>query len=91
MLLNFLEPEQTINSDCYVVTLTKLTAPTSRVRPEKMTAFLLQHNTRSHTSLDPMEHIAILGWTVLPHSLHSPNLVPSDFHLFGPMKDRLHG
>jgi len=53
-----LEPGQTINSDCYVVTLTKLTAPTSRVRPEKMTAFLLQHNTRSHTSLKTVPVLA---------------------------------
>jgi len=24
-------------------------------------------------------------------SLHSPDLAPSDFHLFGPQKDTLHG
>lgn len=35
--------------------------------------------------------IANLGWTVLPHLPYSPDLVPSDFDLFGPMKDRLHG
>ena len=31
-----------------------------------------------------MEHTASLGWTV-------PNSLPSDFHLFRPMKDELHG
>ena len=36
-----------------------------------------------------MEHIANLGWTVLPHPPYSPDLAPSDFHLFGPMKDGL--
>jgi len=39
ILLNFLEPGQTINSDCYIVTLTKLKARISRVRPEKKTTF----------------------------------------------------
>jgi len=38
-----------------------------------------------------VEHIAKLGWTVLPHPPYSPDLAPSDFHLFGPMKDGLRG
>jgi len=29
--------------------------------------------------------------TVLPHPLYSPDSVPSDIHLFRPMKDGLHG
>ena len=83
ILLDFLEPRQTINSDHYIVTLTKLKARISRVR---------QHdNARSHTSLKTVEHIANLGWTVLPHPPYSPDLVPSDFHVFGPMKDGLRG
>ncbi|GFO17618.1 histone-lysine N-methyltransferase SETMAR [Plakobranchus ocellatus] len=31
------------------------------------------------------------GWEILPHSAHSPDLVPSDFHLFGPLKRHLGG
>jgi hypothetical protein len=38
-----------------------------------------------------MEHIVNLGWTVVPHPPYSLDLVPSDFHLFEPMKDGLHG
>jgi len=93
ILLDFLEPGQTINSDRYIATLTKLKARISRVRPEKKkTTFLLQHdNVRPHTSLKTVEHIANLGWTVLPHPPYSPDLAPSDFHLFGPMKDGLRG
>jgi len=41
--------------------------------------------------LKTVEHIANLGWTVLPHPPYSPDLAPSDFHLFGPMKDGLRG
>jgi hypothetical protein len=29
--------------------------------------------------------------TVLPHPAHSPDLAPSDYHLFGPVKDALRG
>ena len=92
ILLDFLEPGQTINSDRYIATLTKLKARISRVRPEKKTTFLLQHdNARPHTSLKTVEHIVSLGWTVVPHPPYSPDLVPSDFHLFGLMKDGLRG
>jgi len=68
ILLDFLEPRQTINSDCYTVMQTKMKAQTFRVRPEKKTAFLLQHDkARPGNSLKPMEHIVSLGCTVLPH------------------------
>jgi histone-lysine N-methyltransferase SETMAR len=92
ILLDFLEPGQIINSDHYIATLTKLKAQISRVRLEKKTTFLLQYdNARPHTSLETVEHIVNLGWTFVPHPLYSPDLVPSDFHLFGPMKDGLCG
>jgi len=38
-----------------------------------------------------VEHIVKLGWTVLPHPSYSPDLAPSDFHLFRPIKDGLCG
>ena len=41
ILLGFLEPAQTINSDYYIRMLTKLKGWISRVRPEKQTTFLL--------------------------------------------------
>jgi len=83
-------------SDSYIVMLTKLKAQTSRVRPEKRTAFLFQHNdSRPCTSLKIMEHTANLVRTVPPHPLytlyihHCPVVVPFGFHLFGPRKDEL--
>jgi len=92
ILLDFLEPGQTINSGRYIVTMTKLKAWISRVRPKKKTTFLLQHDSaRPHTSLKTMEHTVNLGWTVVPHPPYSPDFVPSDFHPFWPMKGRLRG
>jgi hypothetical protein len=53
---------------------------------------LIQHdNARLHTNLWAQEAVAIFGWTVPPHSPYSPDLAPSDFHLFGPQKDALCG
>jgi histone-lysine N-methyltransferase SETMAR len=64
-----------------------------RVRPGKNPAeMLLQHDdARPHTSLRAREHITKMGWTVLPHPPYSPDLAPSDFHLFGSLKNALRG
>ena len=53
--------------------------------------FLLQHEARTHTSQQTMECIANIGWAVLLHPVHSPDLAPCDFHLFRPIKDVLCG
>ena len=71
ILLVSLKPRQTINSDHCVMMLTKLKAQTSRVRPEKNTTLLLQHDSAgTYVSLKTVENIANLGFTVLSHPPH---------------------
>jgi hypothetical protein len=31
------------------------------------------------------------GWELLSYPLYTPDLAPSDYHLFGPLKDHLRG
>ena len=83
--LDSLEPRQTINSDCYIMVLTKRKAQTSRVRSEK-TTFLLPG-----TILVQRPWSALSVWAGLSYHIHcySLNFVPSDFHLFGLIKDGL--
>jgi histone-lysine N-methyltransferase SETMAR len=58
----------------------------------KMKQVLLLHdNARPHTSLLTREATATMGWAVPPHPPYSPDLEPSDFHLYGPLKDALRG
>ncbi|GFS18061.1 histone-lysine N-methyltransferase SETMAR [Elysia marginata] len=52
---------------------------------------LLHDNARPHTSIKTRETIALMGWTTLPHPSYSPNFAPSDYYLFGPMKQGLRG
>jgi hypothetical protein len=52
---------------------------------------LLHDIARPHTSLRTREGIINVGWTVLPHSAASPDLAPSDYELFVPVKDALSG
>jgi hypothetical protein len=37
------------------------------------------------------EAIRKMGWTSLPHPVHSPDLALSNYHLSGPVKDALPG
>ena len=77
LLLNFLEPRQTINSDYYITTLTKSNSWTFIVRSEKKTTFLLlPDNARTHTSFKTMEYVASLGWAVLIHPQNGLDLTP---------------
>jgi hypothetical protein len=52
---------------------------------------LLHDNARPHTSLLTHEVIAKMGLTVLPRPADNPGLAPSDYQLFGLLKDVLRG
>ena len=93
-LVDFMSKRATINLDVYIDTLKKLKARIRRVQSAlKMPKVLLQHdNARPHTSLKPREEvISSFGWTTISRPPYSPDLVPSDFHLFGPFKESLRG
>ena len=38
-----------------------------------------------------MDTIQKLKWNILPRLPYSPDLAPSDYHLFGPLKEHLGG
>ena len=50
---------------------------------------MLHDNARPHTAAHTMDTICALKFEVLKHPPYSPDLAPSDFHLFGPMKEHL--
>ncbi|GFW49220.1 histone-lysine N-methyltransferase SETMAR [Trichonephila clavipes] len=41
-----------------------------------------QDNARTHTSVVTRHNLWELGWEVLMHPPYSPDLAPSDYHLF---------
>jgi len=93
ILVDVMARGETVNLDVYIKPLQKLKQCYWQVRPNRNPGdMLIQHdNARPHTSLRTQEAIAKFGWTVLPHPPNSPDLAPSDFHLFGPPKDALCG
>jgi len=52
---------------------------------------LLNENARPHTAHLTINTIQQLNWEVLEHPAYSPDLAPSYFHLFGPLKNALRG
>ena len=51
----------------------------------------LHYNARPHTAVHTVETLRKLKFEVLAHPLYSPDLAPSDSHLFGPLKGALRG
>ncbi|GBN60802.1 hypothetical protein AVEN_91047-1 [Araneus ventricosus] len=51
----------------------------------------LDDNARPHTPRDKKEQIRRLEWERLDHPAYSPDLAPSDFHLFSALKSILSG
>jgi [histone H3]-lysine36 N-dimethyltransferase SETMAR len=91
LLIDFLPKGETINSVRYQETLKKLAVAIRRKRPTLQNVILHHDNARPHTAHATSDEIAAKGWTVLPHPPYSPDLAPSDFFLFGPLKDFLRG
>ena len=85
---------QTINSNVYYRQLMKLDKEVKEKRLELATRKGLifhQDNAKPHTSLVTRNKLLELGWKVMPHQPYSPDLAPSDYHLFSSLQSHLNG
>ena len=48
-------------------------------------------NARPHTARTTLQKISELNWELLPHPAYSPDIAPSDFHLFRALRNFLLG
>ena len=55
------------------------------------TVLLLHDKARPHTANATVETIQALHFETLSHPPYSPDLAPSDFHVFGPLNEALRG
>ena len=93
LLMDVLPAGATVNAARYCDTLDKLRDALRRKRPGQLSkGVILQHdNATPHTAKFTQDWIKRFNWETLPHPPHSPDLAPSDFHLFGPLKRHLAG
>ncbi|GFG41000.1 hypothetical protein Cfor_12596 [Coptotermes formosanus] len=91
--LDFLAGQKTINVQQYSTLLNEKVklAIRSKRRKRQDSACFLQDDARPHTAALTMATLPKLKRDILPHPAYSPDLAPSDYHLFGPMKGFLAG
>jgi histone-lysine N-methyltransferase SETMAR len=79
------------NSASYCEILLKLQDAIRRKLSGQLARGVLLHhdNARTHTARATQERVQELQWGLLEHPTYSPDLAPSDFHLFGPLKNHL--
>lgn len=89
-----LEPNQTINADVYSEQLRRLNLELIKKRPRlvNIKKVLFHHdNARPHTARTMLQKISEFNWELLPHPAYSPDIAPSDFHLFRGLQNFLLG
>jgi histone-lysine N-methyltransferase SETMAR len=93
LLAYFQKRDENVNSTLYCEVLLKLQDAIHRKRPGVLARWVLLHhdNARPHTARATQERTQELQWELLAHLPYSPDLAPSDFHLFGPLKNHLGG
>jgi len=88
LLTEFMAPGTTITSEVYCEMLNKLRRSIQNKRHGMLTkgVVLLHDNTWPHTAACTNALIKLFNWETFEHPPYSPDLVPSDYHLFTKMK-----
>lgn len=93
LLIDFLEPNIALSAHRYCESLRKLKTAIRRKRPElrDQDVCLFHDNTRPHTAYATSQLLGSFQWAVVTYPPFSPDLAPSDFYLFGPLKYYIRG
>ncbi|GFW15293.1 histone-lysine N-methyltransferase SETMAR [Trichonephila clavipes] len=87
-----LKQRKTINAYLFCNQLDKLTAAIKEKRSSLASrkGIVFHHdNARKHTAMVTQQKLNALGWEVLGHPPYSPDIAPSDYYLFRPLKSYL--
>jgi histone-lysine N-methyltransferase SETMAR len=93
LLTKFQQCNHTVMSASYCTILTKLNASICWKRPGLLTkrTLLLHYNACPYSANQTTAALRSYKREVLQHPPYSPDLAPSDFHLFVPLKQHLLG
>ena len=88
LLVDFTLKGQTVYAIRYCESLNRLKEAIRRKRPGLLRegVVMLHDNATPHTTNLTRQWLQRFGWQVLSHPPYSPDLAPSDFHLFGLLK-----
>lgn len=88
----FLDNNTTVTAELYCQQLERVQESLIKNRPalvNRSGVILLHDNARPHVSKMTRKKIQELGWEVLAHPPYSPDLAPTDYHLFRSLQDYL--
>jgi len=90
LLIDYLPKDQTINAEYYLSLLLQFkNILREKLRGKFTKGFLfLQDNAPTHRALATQKKMAYLGFEFLDHPPNSPDLAPSDYHLFLGLKKK---
>jgi histone-lysine N-methyltransferase SETMAR len=96
LLMDVLPRNVTIKADTYCAQLDRLVLALKEKRRRQCQGgfhniHLLHDNATPHTAAVTKMKLQTLGLSVLPHPPYSPDLSPSDYYLFSPLKSSLRG
>lgn len=82
---------QTVTSDVYCAQLQRVQAQLHQKGINPARICFLQDNARPHVSNQTLTNLKELGWEILRHPPYSPDIAPSDYHLFRSLEHHLRG
>ncbi len=74
-----LPPDCTLTADLYYQQLDRVAA---KLQGKQDRIYCLHDNARPHIAKSTREKWLKLGWVTIPHPPYSPDLAPTDYHLF---------
>lgn len=81
----------TITADVYTKQLQTLKKKLQTAAWKDKHIYFQHDNARPHVAKKVKSELATYGWTVLPHPPYSPDIAPSDYHLFKHLTAHLEG
>ena len=76
----------TVTADIYCQQLDRVA---EKLQGKQDRVYFLHDNARPHIAKSSHEKLLKLGWVVIPHPPYSPDLAPTDYHLFRSLADHL--
>ena len=76
----------TLTADIYCQQLDRVA---EKLQGKQDRVYFLHDNARPHIAKSSHEKLLELGWIVIPHPPYSPDLAPTDYHLFRSLADHL--
>ena len=89
LMMELLLQNTNVTAAYYCGQLQRLSLEIERKRPRHRKISLLHDNARPHVATMTCQKVLHLGWEVVPHPAYSPDLAPTDFHLFQALQNFL--